>query len=65
MTKNQKLTLNFAWEKETPGTMRYKEVDDKGFAISAQNIKVGTLYIKKSALGSDAPMRLEVQITAQ
>lgn len=65
MTKNQKLVLNFAMEKETPGTIRYQEVDGDGNPSKGAAVKVGTLYIKKATLGSDIPQRLEVQIIAQ
>lgn len=65
MTKNQSLTIHFAMEKETPGTIRYQEVDAKGNRATGPAVKVGTLYIKKTTLGSDVPARLQVQITAQ
>jgi hypothetical protein len=40
------MRLMFTYEKETPGTVRYKEVtDDPGYMPA-----VGTLYVKKAVL---------------
>lgn len=43
-------------EKETKGTVRYKEVDD------GKDIIIGTLYIKKSALTQPYPEKVRVII---
>ncbi len=42
------LTLHFAFEKETKGAVRYKEVDAEG--KDAFDAKIGTVYVRKSAL---------------
>jgi len=39
-------TLTFEFEKETPGTLRFKEAGDK------DNHVIGTLYVKKGKLGN-------------
>lgn len=65
MTKGSTIMVTFQMEKETPGTIRYQEVDAKGNRATGPTVKVGTLYIKKTTLGSDVPARLQVQITAQ
>ncbi len=51
-----KLELKFSREKETKNTWRYKE-DESEFEAS-----VGTLYVRKEALGEPAPQRLKVVI---
>ncbi len=65
MTKGQIITVHYAMEKTTPGTIRYQEVDSKGNPVKADAAKAPTLYIKKTALGADIPQKLQVQITAQ
>jgi len=53
----QKLTkLTFAFEKETKGTFRFKEVE-QDFPV------VGTLYVKRSAFNDKAPAEITVDIT--
>lgn len=39
---NKSISVNFTFEKETPGTHRYKESVKDG-----ENPKIGTLYLKK------------------
>jgi hypothetical protein len=51
------MELEFSREKETPGTWRYQEVEVKG-----REPAVGSLYLKKSAVGGDPPTRLRVTI---
>ena len=58
-SKTTGFQLGFTREKETPGTIRFKENGDK------DNLSVGTLYLKKaadSALGS--PDEITVTIKA-
>ena len=51
----KRMTLQFRKEKETKGTFRYAEVEaNDGTTV------VGSIYIKKAALGSAAPERLRV-----
>lgn len=38
----------FAFEKETPNSLRFKEIDDDGNDAGAWS-KVGTLYVKKTS----------------
>lgn len=42
-------TLHFTVEKETKGAVRYKEVNADG--SDTFDAKIGTLYIRKSAMG--------------
>jgi hypothetical protein len=51
------ITLHFAVEKETKGAVRYKEVNSDG--TDAFDPKIGTLYIRKSAM----PGRVLQQVT--
>ena len=50
------LEVKFTKERETKNTVRYQEQEEEGF-------KIGTLYIQKSALGSNPPSQIEVTIT--
>jgi hypothetical protein len=66
MTSDNPTTVHFTFDRETPGTMRYQEVDEQGKPKKASNgAVVGTLYVRKSALGKDAPRRLLVTIAAK
>lgn len=58
------LTITFALERETKGALRYQEVDPAdGRPIDLANgAKVGTLYIRKSALGSAQPKLISVSL---
>ncbi len=50
-------TIQFAFEKETKGTVRYKEEVPEN-----ESFVVGTLYIRKDALGDERPQKIEVII---
>ncbi len=50
------MKLEFKYERDTKHTYRYQEVAPEG------EEKIGTLYIKKSALGNKAPATLTVTI---
>lgn len=53
------LVLVFRRERETKGTWRYQEEEQP------EGEAVGTLYVKKAALGEPAPKRLRVTIEAE
>lgn len=58
------ITLRFKLEKTTPGALRYQELGDDGLPKKIENgAKVGTLYVRKSAVDGDEPKMLEVKIT--
>lgn len=50
------LVLEFRRERETKGTWRYQEQE------RPEGEAVGSLYVKKAALGDNAPERLRVTI---
>jgi len=53
------ILVDFVYEKETPGTYRFRELGDR------ENHKIGTLYIKKRAFsGGRAPKGLKVVVEA-
>ena len=59
-----KLKVNFIVEKTTPGAVRFQETDDKGQPLKiGDGAKVGTLYVRKSALGKDIPNNLTVELS--
>ena len=55
----KRLVLIFSKEKETKGTYRYQEVEDAG-----RDAVVGSLYLKKTAVGDPPPAQLRVTIEA-
>jgi hypothetical protein len=43
--------VTFQFDKETPGAVRFKELDDKGEVIeSADDGAIGSLYVRKAFL---------------
>jgi hypothetical protein len=54
-----RLVLEFVREKETKGTWRYQEVE-----TTEGGGAVGSLYIRKPAMGDQPPERLRVTIEA-
>lgn len=55
--------LRFKKEKETPGTIRYREVDSNNEA--ADPIVVGQLYIRKAALKGTFPELISMVLTSE
>jgi len=62
MATGVKFTLRFKREKQTTNTWRYQEVGPKDEVIDKDELVVGPLYLKKSALGTDVPEHLKVVI---
>lgn len=55
------VTMNL--EKETPGAIRYMEVDAKGNQVTmADGAKIGTLYMRKVAFGKAVPKSISVTV---
>jgi len=45
------LTINLKYIKDTPGTYRYQEIDEKGNVISnSRDCIVGSLYLRKDKI---------------
>ena len=59
---NPMFTALFSIERETKGTFRYKECDQKGEHLEQMDCKIGTLYIRKTHLGNNAPAILVVTV---
>jgi len=57
----EKLKLAFVYERPTKNTIRYKEELGEE-AHSSWDIAVGTIYIRKEALGDPPPQRLRIVI---
>jgi hypothetical protein len=55
-----KITIPFAFERETPGAIRYQEVDQKGAPRKndLQKAVIGTLYLRKAQIDGAAPSTL-------
>lgn len=53
----------FTLEKETKGSFRFQEIDNAlGHVLPPGAFKIGSLYIRKSALDGAAPRRIVVTI---
>lgn len=63
-TPSGPVTVHFAFEKETPGTYRFLEVDAAGAKVDGPATKIGQQYIKKSAFPTK-PAKLTFVITAE
>ena len=50
-------TIEFAWEKSTKGTERFKEIVPED-----EDRIVGTLYVRKSFLGSLKPEKMTITL---
>ncbi len=65
MTNGSATVVTFALEKETKGAIRYQETDGSGLPVKIESgAKVGTLYVRKSALNGEMPQKLKVTIEA-
>lgn len=61
--KGIKHALAFKLRNETPGTVRYSEVNVKGEEAKAgEGMVVGTLYVRKDQLGDTPPQSLKVTV---
>jgi hypothetical protein len=56
------INARFKFVTETKGAFRYAEVDEAGEVIEMVNGKIGTLYLRKTALNGTRPEFLEVAI---
>lgn len=48
---------------ETPGAVRYQEVDESGVAVKMANAKVGTQYLRKAQMDKPYPTIIYVHIS--
>ena len=56
------MQIFFELFKETPGALRYQEVDQSGTPIPKDEISIGTLYLRKRAFPHH-PKQIVVTIT--
>lgn len=57
------LTVKFKFERTTKGAVRFNEVDDTGMPIGHDQLKVGALYLRKTAFpDGQIPQALTVRI---
>jgi len=56
------ITAKFMLERETKGALRYQEIDGAGEPLKYDEIKMGNIYIRKSALNGEKPQFLEVTV---
>lgn len=56
------LKVSFVLEKETKGALRYAEIDASGKIKEYPNVVMGTIYLRKDALGEKKPSNLTIRI---
>ena len=56
------MKLHFKIEKQTPGAVQYKELDANGQKQTVALSTIGTLYLRKSALGASIPEDITVEL---
>jgi hypothetical protein len=62
-TEASTVNVTMTLEKETPGAIRYQEVDAKGGVVTmAEGAKIGTLYMRKVAFGKAVPKSISVTV---
>jgi hypothetical protein len=47
--KTQKISMRFAHERDTKGAVRFQEVDEDNSPVAPESMKIGTLYMRKTA----------------
>jgi len=57
------IDVSMVLERETKGAVRYQEVDAAGNPMT-EDYKIGTLYIRKSALKAEPQKNIKVVISA-
>jgi len=56
--------VDFSFLNETPGALRYREIDSEGDQIKGdeEGALVGDLYLRKAAISSHVPDKIAVTI---
>ncbi len=62
-TVSVKKVVNFTFKKETPGAVCYEEVVPGNSNPGPDDKVIGTLYIRKAALGGVVPKSVSAEIT--
>lgn len=57
-----KHVLDFHYEKKTKGAVQYKEYDADGNKTTNDNAVIGTLYVRKSAYGTQTKQPITVTV---
>ncbi len=66
MTKANPTVVNFKFERETKGAVRFfvtASADGVTPLTNEEGAKIGTLYLRKAALNGTVPERLQITIT--
>lgn len=60
---NQAIQIEFVFERETKGAVRYQQVDASGSPINGDDALVGTMYVRKAKLPEGkVPKRWEIEL---
>ncbi len=58
-----KKSVSFTFKKETPGAVCFQEVVPGNANPGADDVVIGTLYVRKAALGGVIPKSVSVEVT--
>lgn len=56
------ISVRLVLEHKTKGALRYREVDDAGQILAIGVAKIGTIYVRKSALNGAEPEQITAVI---
>lgn len=56
------VTVTFKHAKETKNAHQFSEVDAKGKPVEMADAKIGSIYMKKSVVGENAPATITVTV---
>ena len=56
------ITARFKFANETKGALKYAEIDEAGAVLDMVNSKIGSVYLRKSALNGDRPLFIDVEV---
>ena len=59
------MKIYFKIVKQTPGAVQYKELNKDGQQATVAESTIGTLYLRKSALGVNIPEDVTVELTLE
>ena len=57
------VSAKFIFERETKGSLVFKEVDEKSEKLEVRDSKIGTLYLRKDELDGKSPKAILVEVS--
>lgn len=54
---------SFVFKKETKGAVAFEEVDENGKVLDMADASIGSIYLRKSALGGAVPKTIQISVS--